>query len=85
MDLEQEIIKIQQRNQKVESDKAWEISWMRRISVATLTYLVITLFFYILNLPKPFINALVPMIGFILSTLTISLFKMFWLKYIYKK
>lgn len=85
MDFEQEIIKIQQRNKKVESDKAWETSWTRRVSIAILTYLVITLFFYILNLPHPFLNALVLTIGFILSTLTISLFKIFWLKYTYKK
>lgn len=85
MDFQEEIIKIQQRNKKVESDKAWETSWARRISIAILTYLIITLFFYILNLPKPFLNALVPTIGFIISTLTISLFKIFWLKYIYKK
>lgn len=83
--LEQEIIVIKNRNVKVEADKAWETSWSRKILIAGLTYFVIVLFFYFANLPKPFINALVPTLGFVLSTLSIDLAKKLWLKYIYKK
>lgn len=85
MDLQTEIIQIKSRNAKVEADKAWETSWFRKITIAVLTYLVIVIFFLLNSLPHPFINALVPTIGFILSTFTISLFKKLWLKYIYRK
>lgn len=83
--LEQEIQSIQQRNKKVETDKAWETSYFRKIIIAILTYLVIVLFFAMAGLTKPFVNAIVPTLGFILSTLSLTLFKKIWLKYWYKK
>lgn len=83
--LEQELIIIRKRNNRVELDKAWETSFTRRIIIAILTYIVIVLFFIAAELPKPFINSIVPTTGFILSTLSVSLFKKFWKLYIYKK
>ena len=38
--LEKEIEKIKERNKKVELDKAWETSWIRRIGIMILTYIV---------------------------------------------
>jgi hypothetical protein len=84
-ELQIEIEKIKTRNQKVESDKAWEISWSRKILIAILTYLVIVIFFFAARFPQPFLSALVPTIGFILSTLTISLVKRLWLKYFHNQ
>jgi len=78
---EKEIKKIKARNKKVEADKAWETSWTRKILIAVLTYFVIVIFFYFAQLPKPWINAIVPAVAFILSTLTISICKNIWLKY----
>lgn len=83
--LEQEINRIKERNAKVEADKAWETSLSRKVLIGILTYCVIVLFFTFADLPKPFINAIVPTIGFLLSTLSISVFKSFWMKYFYKK
>ncbi len=83
--IEQEIEKIKIRNSKVEIDKAWETSLSRKILIAVLTYFVIVLFFKFANLSKPFINAIVPTIGFLLSTLSIPFFKRFWIKNIFKK
>jgi hypothetical protein len=83
--LSQEIEKIKNRNLKVEIDKAWEISFFRKITIAILTYFVIVLFFQFANLSKPFINAIVPTLGFLLSTLSIPFFKNFWIKNIYKR
>jgi hypothetical protein len=83
--LEQEINKIKNRNSKVELEKAWETSLFRKVLITILTYIIIVLFFYFANLPKPFINAIVPTIGFILSTLSIQIFKNIWIKYFYKK
>ena len=79
--LEKRITEIESRNKKVELDKAWETSWERRIIIAVLTYLVIVIFFIVNNFPNPWVNALVPTLGFVLSTLTLNLFKQVWLKY----
>jgi len=83
--LEKEIEIIRKRNKRVEINKAWEVSFFRKIVIALLTYFVITLFFIFAKLPKPFVNAIVPTLGFILSTLSLSIFKQIWLKYVYKK
>lgn len=83
--IEQEIASIKDRNRKVESDKSWELSVSRKIIVAALTYFVIVIFFYFAKLPNPFLNAIVPTIGFVLSTLSMPFFKYLWIKYIYKK
>ena len=36
-----EINAIKARNNRVEKDKAWETSWIRRICIAILTYFVV--------------------------------------------
>jgi len=84
-ELKQEIIKIKNRNKKVEADKAWETSFFRKILIAILTYIVIVLFLFVARLPNPFLNAIVPTLGFTLSTLTVPLFKKYWIKHFYKK
>lgn len=84
-EIQKEIEKIKERNKRVEADKAWETSWFRRISIAVLTYIVIVIFFTFAGLPKPFINSIVPTIGFLLSTLTLSIFKKIWIKHFDKK
>jgi len=80
-ELEKELAAVKERNRKVEMDKAWEISWVRRIIIAVLTYIVIILFFIVAGLPKPFVNSLVPTAGFILSTLSLVWFKGLWMKH----
>ncbi|MDD4901358.1 MAG: hypothetical protein PHS62_04655 [Patescibacteria group bacterium] len=79
-ELQLEIEKIKKRNQRVEMDKAWETSWTRKIVISLFTYATIVVFFYFAGLNKPFVNAIVPAIAFILSTLTIPLFKKWWLR-----
>ena len=83
--IKEEIKSIKKRNRKVEADKAWEISWSRKIVIALLTYAVIVIFFYFADLPKPFINSIVPTTGFVLSTLTLTWFKNLWIRTVYKK
>ena len=82
--LEKEIEQIKQRNRRVEADKAWETSRTRKILITILTYIVVVLFFYFAGLPNPLTNAIVPTIAFLLSTLTLSLFKGTWIKRVYK-
>lgn len=79
-DLEKRIAAIESRNKKVELDKAWETSLLRRTLVAGLTYLVVVIFMLSADIDKPFLTALIPTIGFFLSTLTVSFIKDRWLK-----
>lgn len=79
-DLEKRLSAIEERNAKVEADKAWETSWTRRIAIAVLTYLVIVAYLHFVIHVEPWLNALVPVAGFLLSTLTISYLKKFWIE-----
>jgi hypothetical protein len=79
MNLTKEIQEIKSRNKRVELDKAWETSLTRKIIIAVLTYIVVVIFFHFANLPKPFVNSIVPSVAFLLSTLTLSFFKKIWM------
>jgi len=85
MSIEKRLEAIEQRNKKVELDKAWETSLSRKIIIAVLTYITIVLFFFIAELPKPLINSIVPTTGFVLSTLSLLYFKKLWINYKTKK
>ena len=78
--LQQQIDEIKSRNRRVETDKAWETSWTRRVLILILTYIVISTFFLFARLPDPFLNAIVPSVAFLLSTMSVPLFKKWWLK-----
>ena len=79
-DLEQRVKQIEDRNYRVESDKAWEKSWVRRALLALFTYIAIGLYLMTIEISKPWINAIVPTTGFMISTLTMPFFKRLWLK-----
>ena len=76
--IEQRLKKIEQRNNRVEADKAWETSWTRRFFIALITYLAISLYMSAISIERPWLNAIVPTAGFLLSTLTLSLIKKWW-------
>lgn len=78
-DLEKRIAAIEARNKKVELDKAWETSNFRKFSIVILTYFVMVLFMIFAHIEQPFISAIIPAIGFLLSTLTISYLKNWWI------
>ncbi|HRZ30437.1 MAG TPA: hypothetical protein P5274_02100 [Candidatus Paceibacterota bacterium] len=78
--IKKDIQEIKERNIRVEKDKAWETSLLRKVLVAILTYIVVVLFFIFAHLLNPFINAIVPTLGFLLSTLSISFVKKVWIK-----
>lgn len=80
MNLQKEINLIKERNKKVEADKAWETSWARRILLTIFTYLAIGIYLQVINIPKPWLNAIVPAVAFMLSTLTMPWFKKIWIK-----
>lgn len=77
-DFRREIEGIKSRNQRVEVDKAWEVSWTRRSLLAVFTYLAVSLYLSAIGVPNPWLNAVVPTVGFLLSTLTLPFFKKIW-------
>jgi len=82
--LEKEILLIKARNKRVEADKEWETSWSRKILLMTFTYLGIGFYLLAINIDKPWLNAIVPSVGFLLSTLTLPVFKKIWERYFHK-
>lgn len=85
MNLEERVARIEERNRKVETDKAWETSWTRKILLATFTYLAIAFYLKFIVQIEPWLNAIIPSVGFLLSTLTLPFFKSLWMKYLHQK
>lgn len=80
LELKKEIEEIKKRNLSVEADKAWETSVARKVLVALFTYLAIGVYMWAINITSPWLNAIVPTVGFLLSTLTFQYFKSAWIK-----
>ncbi len=81
MGIEKQISEIVTRNERVEQDKRWETSWMRRISIAILTYILAVLFLTLIDAENAFLAALVPTGGYLLSTISASPIRKYWEKY----
>lgn len=79
-ELEEKIEKIEKRNKRVESDKAWETSLLRKILIIILTYFFAVLYLKIADTTNPFLGAVVPCVGFFLSTQTLNIIKKWWIK-----
>ena|ERR1700691_63084 len=79
-ELQERVEQLEARNYRVEGDKAWETSLFRRISIMILTYFVVVFYLHFVVHIDPWINALVPVLGFGMSTLTLSLLKRKWLE-----
>lgn len=80
-ELEQRLAKVEERNARVEGEKRWETSLARKVSIAVITYITLALYFAFVLQVNPWINAIVPTVGFLLSTMSLSLIKKLWLKY----
>lgn len=77
--VEQRIKNIEERNKRVEKDKAWETSILRRILITGLTYMTIVSYLIIIGAEKPFISAVVPAVGYFISTLVIKSVRDWWI------
>lgn len=78
-ELEKRINDIENRNKRVEGDKAWETSTLRKILILVLTYVFAVLYLKIADTTNPFLGAVVPCVGFFLSTQTLNIVKKKWL------
>ena len=78
-ELKKRIEDIEKRNKRVEGDKAWETSTLRKVLIVVLTYIFAVLYLRIADTTNPFFGAVVPCAGFYLSTQTLNTIKKYWL------
>lgn len=78
MSLEERVEAIEARNERVQSDKAWETSLVRRLCIAVLTYGVVLIYLSLVNNSSPWVNAIVPAAGYFVSTLVMRGAKDYW-------
>lgn len=71
---------IEERNRRVEADKAWEVSMFRRATIAITTYLIAVAALVSIGSERPFLDALIPTIGYVLSVQSLPILKKWWLK-----
>jgi len=76
---QEKIESIKDRNKRVELDKAWETSFVRRGFIACVTYGIAVWFMWSIGVEDAYLNALVPMGGYILSTLSLPFLKQRWI------
>lgn len=79
-----EIEKIKERNLRVSANKAWETSFTRKVLLVLVTYLIVGLCLMSIHNPQPWLNAIIPSIGFFISTLTMPVIKRTWIEIFYK-
>lgn len=78
--VEEQLEQIRTRNARVEADKAWETSWVRRGFVAITTYIFALAWLLVIESSQPFLTAFIPTVGYILSTVSLSSIKRRWMK-----
>ncbi len=78
--IEDEMLIVKERNKKVEANKAWETSATRIISILVLTYIFASLALYFIGVNNFFVSAIIPTLGFFLSTQSLPSIKKWWTK-----
>jgi hypothetical protein len=84
-DIRTQIRKIDERNKRVEADKAWETSWARKAVISLFTYVFAVIVLISIRAPEPYLNAMIPTLGFLLSTMTFGFLKERWIASMYKR
>ncbi|MDD9912888.1 MAG: hypothetical protein OXQ96_07610, partial [Alphaproteobacteria bacterium] len=69
---------LEERNRRVERDKAWETSWFRLILLMMVIYAFAAIFLMLIGVANAFVAACVPSIGFFISTLSLPIIKKIW-------
>ena len=77
--LERRLAAIEERNSFVTFQKRWETSALRRILIAALTLFFAGIAFSALGSPRPFMDALIPVTGFVVSTFSIPWIRERWI------
>lgn len=77
--LKHELDQIHERNRQVEADKAWETSSFRVGTLCVITYVVASLVMKAIGVHQPLTNALIPTLGYFLSTQSLPMIKRWWI------
>ena len=80
MNWDAEIEAIKERNKRVEQDKAWELSWTRRLFITAVIYGAAGIWLTWIHDSSPWLKALIPAAAYLFSTLSLPLIKKWWLK-----
>lgn len=83
--LQAEIDTLRARELKLESYKAWETSYCRLGVLVTKTYIVAAVFLQTIGAQRPLVGALVPVLGYVISTLTLPIIRRWWVQRVYLK
>ena len=78
MDIEARLNNIEARNTKVEMDKAWETSWQRKVCITVFTYGIALAWLLVIEEANAWLKAVVPAVGYVLSTLSLTWFRLQW-------
>ena len=79
-DLNKRIMNIEIRNKKLELDKQWSNSWIRKVLIFIFTYLIAFFSLKIDSITNHYFGALVPCFGLLLSSFILKLVKIIWIK-----
>jgi len=79
-DIEERLHIIEARNMRVENDKAWETSFIRRGLIAGVTYVCAVILLGSLGNSSAWTNALVPVMGYLISTFSLPPIKKLWIE-----
>ena len=79
------IKQLEARNRRVEANKAWEISWTRRGVISIVIYICAVVLLMFLGHDGAWKHACVPMMGYVVSTLSLPSIKEIWIKTLYLK
>jgi len=78
--IEERLEAVEKRNAQVSTNKAWETSWTRRGTIAGITYVCALILLNILGHDGAWKHALVPVMGYLLSTLSLPTIKRLWIE-----
>ncbi|MFA5799963.1 MAG: hypothetical protein WC840_03310 [Candidatus Peribacteraceae bacterium] len=70
---------IEERNLRVEAEKTWETSAFRVGTIALTTYIVAAFVLVSMGAARPYLNALIPTVGFVLSMQSLPFVKRWWI------
>lgn len=79
--IEARLQRIEERNRRVQLNKAWETSKIRRISIAAITYLAALFYLFMIDEPRPFLVGLIPAGAYVLSSLSLPFIRRSWEDY----
>ncbi len=79
-DMRRDMLEIQQRNARVERDKAWETSWTRRLVIAGAIWAGAWPWLDSLGVELAARHAAVPSVAYVVSTLSLPVVKRWWMR-----